>query len=155
MTVLSVGDVAPDFELPDSGGRPIKLSALRGKPVVIYFYPSDGSETCTAEAIAFSQLKPKFDAAGVRVFGISPDGVASHAKFRQKHGLGIELAADEDKQAIQSYGVWVHKVLFGHEHMGVERSTFLVDAGGRIAKIWRKVRIKGHADAVLAAASAL
>lgn len=155
MAVLSVGDAAPDFNLPGNGRRPIKLSDLRGKPVVIYFYPSDGSETCTAQAIDFSRLMPKFKAAGVQVIGISPDNSASHAKFRKKHGLKVDLAADTEKQAVEAYGVWLPKVLFGREYMGIERSTFLVDAHGRIAAIWRKVRIKGHAAATLQAAQAL
>lgn len=155
MAELTIGDAAPDFDLPADGKEPLWLSALRGKPVVIYFYPSDGSETCTAQAIEFSRLMPDFRKAGVAVIGISPDSAASHGRFKRKHALKVGLAADEDRATIEAYGVWTEKVLFGRHYMGVERTTFLIDAAGTIAKIWRKVRIKGHAEAVLAAAKAL
>lgn len=155
MALLTIGDAAPDFDLPSDGKQAIRLSALCGKPVVLYFYPSDGSETCTAEAIEFSRLMPAFKRLDAAVVGISPDSAASHGKFRRKHGLKVGLAADEDRATIEGYGVWADKVLFGRRYMGVERSTFLIDAEGRISRIWRKVRIKGHAEAVLDAVKAL
>lgn len=149
-----VGDPAPDFTLPSDNGE-ISLSSLRGKPVVIYFYPKDDTSGCTKEAIAFSQLKPEFDKIGVRVIGLSPDSATKHAKFRKKHELAVDLAADEDRVALEAYGVWVEKSMYGRKYMGVERTTFLIDAQGKIAQVWNKVKVDGHADAVLEAARAL
>jgi peroxiredoxin Q/BCP len=153
--MLQDGDKAPDLELPTDGNRPIKLSELKGKPVVLYFYPKDDTSGCTAEAKDFSRLAPEFRKAGIQVIGISPDSVESHDKFRRKHGLAVRLAADEDKKAANAYGVWVEKSMYGRKYMGVERSTFLIDGAGRIARIWRKVKVPGHAEEVLAAARAL
>jgi thioredoxin-dependent peroxiredoxin len=152
---LVEGEMAPDFELPtDSGGR-THLQGLKGKPAVIYFYPKDDTSGCTAQAIAFNGLRAKFAAAGATVIGISPDSAASHDKFKRKHDLEIALAADPDRSAIEAYGVWKEKSMYGRKYFGVERSTFLIDRNGRIAKIWRKVKVPGHADEVLAATKAL
>lgn len=147
---LSVGDVAPDFTLAGDRGE-VRLSAHRGHPVVVYFYPKDDTSGCTKEAIAFTALLPEFEKRGAVVIGISPDGVAAHGKFRAKHDLGVELAADPDKTVLEPWGVWVEKSLYGRKYMGVERATFLVDAEGRISRIWRKVKVAGHAEAVLEA----
>jgi peroxiredoxin Q/BCP len=149
------GDKAPDFELPTDAGAALKLSKLGGKPVVLYFYPKDDTSGCTAEAKDFSRLAPDFRKAGVEVIGVSPDSVDSHAKFRKKYDLAIRLAADADKAVAAAYGVWVEKSMYGRKYMGVERSTFLIDKAGRIAKSWRKVKVPGHAAEVLAAAQAL
>ena len=149
-----VGDLAPDFTLP-SDSDTITLSSLKGKPVVLYFYPKDDTSGCTKEAIAFSQLKPEFDKIGARVIGLSPDSAEKHAKFRKKHELTVDLAADEDRTALEAYGVWVEKSMYGRKYMGVERATFLIDAEGRIAHVWEKVKVAGHAEAVLEAAHAL
>jgi peroxiredoxin Q/BCP len=152
---LEVGDPAPDFALPTDGGRHARLADLKGKAVVLYFYPKDDTSGCTAEAIAFSGLKPKFEAAGVAVVGVSPDSAASHDKFKKKHDLAVALAADPERAAIEAYGVWKEKSMYGRKYFGVERSTFLIDRQERIAKIWRKVKVPGHAEEVLAAAKAL
>ena len=153
--MLSEGRKAPDFKLPDDGGKTLQLTKLKGRPVVIYFYPKDDTSGCTAEAKDFSCLAGDFAAAGAEVIGISPDSPASHAKFKAKHDLGVRLAADEDKAVAQAYGVWVEKSMYGRKYMGVERSTFLVDKSGKLARIWRKVKVPGHAEEVLEAVKAL
>ncbi|MEO1748677.1 MAG: thioredoxin-dependent thiol peroxidase [Pseudomonadota bacterium] len=155
MTELPVGATAPDFSLPTDGGETVTLSALKGKNVVVYFYPKDDTPGCTKEAIAFSGLSSEFETANTVIIGISPDTVAKHDKFKTKHDLTVVLAADEERQAIEAYGVWVEKSMYGKKYMGVERSTYLVDADGKLAKIWRKVKVPGHAEAVLDAAKAL
>ena len=155
MTNLPVGQTAPSFELPRDGGATFRLSDHKGKPVVIYFYPQDDTETCTAEAIDFSTLKSEFDAAGVVIVGISPDSVVRHEKFKKKYKLAHELAADEDQAVLNAYGVWGEKTLFGRKYMGVVRTTFLIGRDGKIARIWDKVRVKGHAREVLEAAKGL
>jgi thioredoxin-dependent peroxiredoxin len=152
---LVEGDPAPDFELPTDGGGRARLKDLKGKPVVIYFYPKDDTSGCTAEAIAFNRLRVEFAAAGAMVVGVSPDSKASHDKFKHKHDLKIALAADTERSAIEAYGVWKEKSMYGRKYFGVERSTFLIDRNGRIAKVWRKVKVTGHADEVLAATEAL
>lgn len=144
-----VGDKAPAFTLPTDGGGSVSLGALKGKKVVLYFYPKDNTSGCTKEAIDFSALKPKFDKAGAVVIGCSRDSAESHAKFRQKHKLTISLAADDAGKTTESYGVWVEKSLYGRKFMGIERATFLIDEQGRICQIWRKVKVDGHAEAVL------
>ena len=149
------GDEAPDFSLPTGAAQPLRLSALKGTKVALYFYPTDDTETCTAEAIAFNGLRAEFARAQTEIIGISPDSLASHDKFKRKHKLALTLASDEARAAIEAYGVWQEKTLFGRKYMGVERTTVLIDRQGRIARVWRKVRIRGHAEAVLEAARAL
>jgi peroxiredoxin Q/BCP len=153
--MLQDGDKAPDVALPTEADAKLKLSKLMGKPVVLYFYPKDDTSGCTLEAKDFSRLAPDFRKAGVEVIGVSPDSVESHAKFRDKYDLTIQLAADADKAAANAYGVWVEKSMYGRKYMGVERSTFLIDKAGRISKSWRKVKVPGHAEEVLAAAKAV
>ena len=153
--MLQDGDKAPDFELPTNDGDTFKLSRAKGKPVVLYFYPKDDTSGCTLEAQNFSALAPQFRKAGVEVIGISPDSVASHQKFSRKYDLAVRLAADENKKIVNAYGVWVEKSMYGRKYMGVERATFLIDGRGRIAKSWRKVKVPGHAEEVLAAAKEL
>lgn len=149
------GKAAPDFELPTDTGKPLKLSKLKGKKVVVYFYPKDDTSGCTKEAQDFSSFADEFRKAGVEIIGISPDSVQSHAKFRKKHDLTVHLASDEEKEAAEAYKVWVEKSMYGRKYMGIERSTFLIDGKGKIAKAWRKVKVPGHAEEVLAAAKAL
>ena len=149
------GDEAPDFELLTESGEKLKLSRLKTQPVVLYFYPKDDTSGCTLEAKDFSRLAPDFRKAGVEVIGLSPDSVESHRKFSDKYDLAVRLAADEDKAFATAYGVWVEKSMYGRKYMGVERSTFLIDKSGRIAQSWRKVKVPGHAEEVLAAARAL
>jgi peroxiredoxin Q/BCP len=155
MSELAVGDVAPDFELEGDGGNKVSLSALKGKPVVVYFYPKDDTPGCTKEAIAFTEQSDAFARLGVTIIGLSPDTAAKHDKFIAKHNLAIRLGADTEKEVAEAYGVWVEKSMYGKKYMGVERSTFLVGADGKIVEIWRKVKVPGHADAVLEAARAL
>jgi len=152
---LSEGDPAPDFELAADGGRAVRLADLRGKAVVLYFYPKDDTSGCTAEAKAFSELKDKFAAAGAVVVGVSPDSAAAHDKFKAKHALEVALASDPERSAIDAYGIWKEKSMYGRKYFGVERSTFLIDGNGRIAKIWRKVKVPGHAEEALAAVKTL
>jgi len=147
-----VGDKAPAFSLPTDGGGKISLADLKGKPVVLYFYPKDDTSGCTKEAIAFSAAKAKFDKLGAVVIGVSRDSVASHDKFKTKHKLKLALGADESGKVTESYGVWVEKSLYGRTYMGIERATFLIDRVGKIAAVWRKVKVDGHAEAVLKAA---
>lgn len=151
----AVGAAAPDFELPTDGAGPFRLGAHRGRKVVVYFYPKDDTSGCTKEAIDFTQARAAFDAADTEVVGISADSADKHAKFRAKHELGIALAADEDRSAIEAYGVWVEKSMYGRKYMGIERATFLIDRDGRIARVWEKVKVPGHVEEVLAAARAL
>ena len=153
--MLQDGDEAPDFALETDAGDTVALTRLKGKPVVVYFYPKDDTSGCTLEAKEFSRLAPDFRKAGVEVIGISPDSTERHARFRKKYALAVRLAADPDKAAANAYGVWVEKSMYGRKYMGVERSTFLIDAKGRIARSWRKVKVPGHAAEVLAAARTL
>ena len=154
MTV-EIGKAAPKFEMPADGGGKVSLAGLKGKRVVLYFYPKDDTPGCTTEAKDFSCLAGDFKKAGAEVIGISPDSVASKAKFRKKHDLAVALGADEDHAIATAYGVWVEKSMYGKKYMGVERATFLIDGKGKIARIWRKVKVPGHAQEVLAAAKAL
>lgn len=149
------GEKAPDFELSTANGEKLKLSGFKGKTVVLYFYPKDDTSGCTLEAKDFSSFAADFRKAGVEVVGLSPDSARSHQKFIKKYNLAVRLAADEDKAVATAYGVWVEKSMYGRKFMGVERSTFLIDKTGRIARSWRKVRVPGHAEEVLAAARAL
>lgn len=153
--MLLDGQIAPDFELMAEDGKPVRLSSLKGKPVVVYFYPKDDTPGCTTEAKDFSALYAKFEKAGADVLGISPDSVASHDKFRCKHDLCVKLLADGDKTAATAYGVWAQKSMYGKTYMGVERSTFLIDANGKLARSWRKVKVPGHAEEVLEALKGL
>jgi peroxiredoxin Q/BCP len=152
---LAPGDRAPAFTLPADGGRTISLAGFKGNAVVLYFYPKDDTSGCTAEAIAFSSLSKDFQKAGAEVVGVSKDGVTSHDKFKKKHGLSVALASDEDIETAKAYGVWVEKSMYGRRYMGMERSTFLIDGKGVIRKIWRKVKVPGHAAEVLAAVQSL
>lgn len=149
--MLETGDRAPDFTLPTDAGDKVILSKLKGLPVVLFFYPKDDTSGCTAEAKSFTEFAPDFAAAGAKVIGISPDSASSHAKFKSKHGLDVVLAADEEKSVVEAFGVWVEKSMYGRKYMGVERSTFLIDPKGRIAAVWRKVKVPGHAAEVLKA----
>ena len=152
---LAEGDAAPAFALAADGGGKVGSTELKGRPHVLFFYPKDDTSGCTKEAIAFTERLADFGRLGVAVIGISPDSVASHEKFKAKHGLGVALGADVDKAACEAYGVWAEKSMYGRKYMGVERSTFLVRADGRIARVWRKVKVPGHVDEVLEAARAL
>ncbi|MFC0808486.1 peroxiredoxin [Sinorhizobium sp. P24N7] len=155
MAGLGQGDIAPEFELPRDGGGSISLAALRGKPIVLFFYPKDDTKACTEEAIAFSARQKEFQEAGIALVGISPDSAKSHDRFTKKHDLTVALGADEDKAVANAYGVWVEKSMYGRKYMGVERTTFLIDRQGVISRVWEKVKVPGHADEVLAAAKAL
>lgn len=152
---LETGQMAPDFTLPVDNGDSVSLSGLKGKNVVVFFYPKDLTSGCTKESIAFSEMKDEFAKANTHIIGISADSVARHAKFREKHELTVDLASDEEKQVIEAYGVWVEKSMYGRKYMGIERATFLIDSEGRIARIWHKVRVAGHVAAVLKAAQEL
>jgi peroxiredoxin Q/BCP len=151
----TVGETAPDFTLPRDGGGTITLSALRPSPVVVYFYPKDDTSGCTTEALDFTALLPRFQAAGAVVIGISKDGVKAHDKFVAKHGLGVILASDEGATTCEDWGVWAEKSMYGKKYFGIERTTFLVDGTGRVARVWPKVKVKGHAEEVLAALEAI
>lgn len=152
--MLKVGDKAPDFKISTDDGI-FQLSKHRGHPVVVYFYPKDDTSGCTAEARDFTEAGDAFSDLGAEIIGISPDSVASHEKFKAKHNFTVRLGSDEDKSVIERYGVWVEKSMYGRKFMGVERATFLIDREGRIAEIWRKVRVTGHIKKVLAAVEAL
>ena len=149
------GDTAPDFTLPATGDREVTLSALKGQPVVLFFYPRDDTSGCTKENEDFTRLLPDFEAAGVQVFGLSKDSLASHDKFMAKKSLDVPLLSDEDSDVCEKYDVWTEKKMYGKTFMGIERATYLIDAEGRIAEVWRKVKVPGHADAVLERARAL
>ncbi len=153
--MLEEGQKAPAFKLNTDGGGEISLAKLKGKIAVIYFYPKDDTPGCTAEAIAFSSLKPEFDKSGAILIGVSKDSVQRHDKFKEKYDLQIQLASDAQGQMVADYGVWVKKINYGREYMGIDRSTFLIDAQGVVQKIWRKVKVKGHAEKVLEAVRAL
>ncbi|MFP4044030.1 MAG: peroxiredoxin [Rhodosalinus sp.] len=155
MSETMTDTVAPDFTLPVTGGGEVTLSALRPAPVVLFFYPRDDTSGCTRESIAFSGLKEEFDKLGVKVFGISKDPIKSHDKFIAKHELTVPLLSDEGSDVSEKYGVWKEKSMYGKTFWGIERSTFLIDGEGRIARAWRKVKVPGHAEEVLEAARAL
>jgi thioredoxin-dependent peroxiredoxin len=152
---LAPGDRAPSFKLMTDDKGELSTASLKGQSYVLYFYPKDDTTGCTKEAIAFSEAKRKFDARGVTIIGVSKDSLTSHQKFRTKYKLKITLASDAEIETAKSYGVWIEKSLYGRRYMGVDRATFLVDAKGVIRHIWRKVKVPGHVDAVLAAASTL
>ncbi len=152
---LNVGDKAPAFTLPTDGGGECKLSALKGKQVILYFYPKDDTPGCTTEACGFRDAMPDFSKCNAEIVGVSKDSVKKHDRFKTKHELNFTLVADEEGELCETYGVWVEKNLYGRKYMGIERATFLIDGKGVIREIWRKVRVKGHVDAVLAAAQDL
>ncbi len=153
--MLQIGDQAPDFTLATDTKGEVKLSDFKGRNVVVYFYPKDLTSGCTKEAIGFSESLEDFAAANTVIIGISADPVARHEKFRAKHDLTIILGSDEECEIIGVYGVWVEKNMYGRKYMGIERASFLIDNKGKIAQIWRKVRLKGHVEAVLKAAQQL
>jgi len=152
---INIGDKAPNFSLPGSGGETYSLAADSAAWTVLYFYPKDDTPGCTTEAKDFTALAEKFTAANCTVIGVSKDTVAKHDKFIAKHQLGIKLVSDETGELTEKYGVWVEKNLYGRKYMGIERATFLIDANSIVQKIWRKVRVKDHASLVLEAATAL
>ena len=152
---LDPGDPMPDFTLPTDGGGTLSRAALAGRRIVVYFYPKDSTPGCTKEAEAFRDAAAELAAAGVTVIGVSPDSVASHDKFKAKHALEFTLVADRDTTLARAFGVWVEKSMYGKKYMGVERSTFLIDEGGTIRRVWRKVKVEGHAIEVLTAARQL
>jgi thioredoxin-dependent peroxiredoxin len=154
-TPPSEGDKAPAFTLAaDSGGK-VSLSDFKGKTLVLYFYPRDDTTGCTKEALAFSEKLPQFRKAGAEVIGVSKDSAARHDKFKEKHGLKLTLASDEDGGIVEQYGSWIEKSMYGRKYMGIDRSTFLIDGKGVIRRVWRKVRVPGHVDEVLEAVKSL
>ena len=152
---VEVGKKAPDFSAQTDGGGKIRLSDFKGKPVILYFYPKDDTSGCTKEACGFRDLKPNFSRAKAVVLGVSRDSVASHDKFKKKHDLNITLVSDEDGKICEKYGTWVEKSLYGRKYMGIERATFLIDGSGTVRNVWRKVKVAGHVEEVLAAVKAL
>ena len=152
---IDEGTAAPDFRLPASGGREVSLGAMKGKPFLLYFYPKADTPGCTREACAFQEALPQLGKLGLDVIGVSPDKMAPIEKFAAKYHLTFPLASDEQKTAAEAYGVWVEKSMYGRTYMGIERSSFLIDAKGRVAKAWHKVKVDGHAAEVMAAAKAL
>jgi len=146
---LKPGDPAPAIDLPTGGSGRVSLASLKGKRVILYFYPKDDTPGCTTEALSFTEKARSFAAANAVVVGVSRDSPAKHDKFAAKHGLKLILASDEDGKVCEKYGVWVEKQLYGRSYMGVERATFLIDEKGRIARVWRKVKVAGHTDEVL------
>ncbi len=153
--MIEAGMEAPDFTLPRDGGGELSLSALRPRAVVLYFYPKDDTPGCTKESIGFSEHLEAFTEAGAEIVGVSKDPVAKHDKFRDKHGLRVALASDEHGDVCERYGVWVEKSMYGKTYMGIERSTFLIDSEGRVARAWHKVKVPGHVEEVLEAVRAL
>lgn len=154
MTDIQIGDKAPDFVLPTNGGGSVTLSDYKGKMLVLYFYPKDDTPGCTKEAIAFTDHKEAFAALNTIILGVSRDTVVKHDKFIAKHDLTIDLGADETGKVTEDYGVWVEKNMYGKKYMGIERATYLIDEDGKIAEIWRKVRVKDHVQKVMDAVQA-
>ncbi|GAA6207793.1 peroxiredoxin [Cognatishimia sp. WU-CL00825] len=153
--MLNIGDIAPDFSLPETDGNAISLSAQKPNAVVLFFYPRDSTKGCTVESIDFSAALSDFATLNTKVFGLSKDSLTSHAKFRDKHSLTVPLLSDEDSDVCEVYGVWKEKKMYGKTFMGIERTTFLIDGAGKIAQIWRKVKVPGHIQEVLEAAKAV
>lgn len=149
MTQLNTGDMAPDFTLPTDGNGQIILSDLQGEKVVLYFYPKDDTPGCTKESCAFNDNLKDLNKLGVRVIGASKCSVQKHDKFKTKYGLNFTLASDEESDVCERYGVWVEKNMYGKKYMGIERSTFLINEDGKIAHIWRKVKVNGHVGDVM------
>lgn len=148
---IEAGAKAPDFTLPADDGTKVKLSALRGSPVVLYFYPKDDTPGCTKEACAFRDASKEFKKLGARVYGISPDDITSHGKFRDKFQLNFPLLVDTDHKIAEKYGAWREKNMYGKKSMGIARSTFIIDSDGKVARVWKAVKVDGHDAAVLAA----
>ena len=152
---LAAGQAAPEFDLPADGGGRVRLADFKGRRLVLYFYPKDDTPGCTKEAQDFTAASPEFAAAGVAVIGVSKDGVASHDEFKAKYGLPFALASDESGSTVEAYGSWVEKSMYGKSYMGIDRSTFLIDGAGTVRRVWRKVKVPGHVEEVLAAAREL
>lgn len=152
---VDAGDAAPDFKTPTSSGRDASLAEFAGRPLVIFFYPKDDTETCTKEALSFNEMQSKFRRRKIGLLGVSPDPVKAHLKFIAKYDLKLRLASDEDRAMCTTYGIWQEKVLYGRKYMGVVRSTFLIDGNGMIRRAWHGVRVAGHAEEVLEAAAGL
>jgi peroxiredoxin Q/BCP len=152
---IAENDPAPDFTLPASGGRTVSLAAMKGKPVVLYFYPKADTPGCTKEAQAFQEALPELANVGVDVIGVSKDAMKPIEKFAEKYGLTFPLASDREGKVVEAYGAWVEKSMYGKSYMGIDRRTVLIDGEGRIARIWRKVKVPGHAAEVMEAAKAL
>jgi peroxiredoxin Q/BCP len=152
---IEPGQRAPDFTLPADDGSRVKLSSLRGRPVVLYFYPKDDTPGCTREACAFRDLRPKLARLGAQVLGVSPDDAGRHARFRDKYQLNFPLLADVDHAVAEKYGAWREKTLYGKKSLGIQRSTYLIDSQGRVARVWKRVQVDGHDAQVLAALSEL
>jgi len=153
--MLGEGDPVPDVTLTGMDGAPLSLSAFRGNKLVLYFYPKDDTSGCTREAQDFTALAEAFEKAGTWVLGVSKDDPKSHAKFADKYRLGVKLASDLDGSVCEAFGTWGEKRLYGRKYMGIDRATFLIDRDGTVARVWRKVRVPGHAEEVLAAAREL
>jgi thioredoxin-dependent peroxiredoxin len=153
--VIQAGDIAPEFSLPGDGGKTVSLKDMRGRKVVLYFYPKDDTSGCTLEAKSFNDLRQDFAKASADIIGVSPDSVASHDKFKKKYALAFPLASDESKAMLEAYGVWAEKSMYGRKYMGVERTTVLIGADGKVAHVWSKVKVPGHAEEVLAAVRSL
>lgn len=155
VAAVEAGKPAPDFSLALDDGRTVSLANLKGKTVVLYFYPKDDTSGCTSQAKAFTEMKAEFDALGAVIIGVSKDSIASHQKFRAKHELTVDLGSDPELETIQKFGVWVEKSMYGRKYMGIERATFLIDGEGVVQQVWRKVKVTGHVKAVLKAVQAL
>lgn len=155
MSTLNIGDIAPDFTLPTDGNGEVTLSDLRGQKVVIYFYPKDNTPGCTTESCEFNDALPDFKGLNAQIIGISKDSIKKHDNFKAKYGFNFPLASDENSDVCERYGTWKEKSMYGKTYMGIERSTFLIDEEGKIAQIWRKVKVKGHVEEVQKAAQDL
>jgi peroxiredoxin Q/BCP len=149
---LAEGDAVPDFQMPATGGRTVSLSGYQGKPFILYFYPKADTPGCTKEACAFQESVPHLEKSGLDVIGVSPDKIKPIERFAAKYGLTFPLASDEDHAVADRFGAWVEKSMYGRKYMGVERCTFLIGADGKVLKVWHKVSVTGHADAVMVAA---
>jgi thioredoxin-dependent peroxiredoxin len=153
--MVEAGQPAPEFTLHDQDGQPVSLKRFRGHPIVLYFYPKDDTSGCTKEACAFRDARADYEKAGAKVLGVSPDDVKSHRKFADKYELPFTLLADPETAACQAYGVWKEKSMYGRKYLGVERTTFVIDRKGKVARVFPKVKVDGHSDAVLEAIKAL
>lgn len=148
MSSLNVGDSAPDFTLPTDGDGELTLSELKGKNIILYFYPKDDTPGCTKEACGFNDMLSQFKALDAKIIGISKDSTTKHDKFKHKYGLNFTLVSDEECEVCEKYGTWIEKSMYGRKYMGIDRATFLIDSKGKIVQIWRKVKVPGHVDEV-------